>query len=279
MELTVLTENTPAVGTRPLVAEHGLSLYFEADGGKWLVDVGAGPAFAENADALGIRIEDVDVLILSHAHADHTGGLRTFLRRNSHARIYLSAHIGGRRYFSTRHGVRTDISPDETLFNEFGSRFHFVGKPAALSSSVSLLTDIPAVYPLPKANGCLWADGRKDDFNHEMAVRVREKDGTALLSSCSHRGLLNTLEAGRKAEEAGCRIKAYVGGLHLPDSDGCPQFETEEELRTIARMVRENYPGLTLYTGHCTGDKAKAVFSGLLGERFRLLHTGLRTTL
>ena len=69
-----------------LVAEHGLSFYVETRHEKILLDVGASDKFMRNAHNLGIEIADVDVLVLSHAHKDHTGGLAHFLQNNSKAR-------------------------------------------------------------------------------------------------------------------------------------------------------------------------------------------------
>ena len=67
MKVTVLIDNNPHP-TQNLLTEHGLSIYFEVDGFKWLLDVGASEQFYTNAVSLGINITDVDFLVLSHAH-------------------------------------------------------------------------------------------------------------------------------------------------------------------------------------------------------------------
>lgn len=74
MKITVLIDNNPDPELS-LCHEHGLSFYFEIDGLKWLFDVGASDQFSVNARKLDIAIKDVDYLILSHGHKDHTGGL------------------------------------------------------------------------------------------------------------------------------------------------------------------------------------------------------------
>ena len=72
MKLTVLMENTTV--REDLTAEHGLSLYIEANGKRILFDTGASATFADNAEKLGIDLSQVDLCILSHGHYDHGGG-------------------------------------------------------------------------------------------------------------------------------------------------------------------------------------------------------------
>src|SRR5215470_19992470 len=60
------------------VGEWGFAAYVEADGKPLLFDTGARPrTVLENARELGIDLSRADVVVLSHNHADHTGGLLT----------------------------------------------------------------------------------------------------------------------------------------------------------------------------------------------------------
>ncbi len=112
MKITALVENTSCCS---LPVEHGLSLYIEtsahgsettehnpnapetdafhaeATSGttKILFDMGQGTLFAENARALGVSIEEVDLAVISHGHYDHGGGLSTFLQLNHKAPVYI----------------------------------------------------------------------------------------------------------------------------------------------------------------------------------------------
>ena len=72
MKAKVLVDNITKNQWR---AEWGLSIYIEYNGHRILLDTGTTEAFAENADQMGVRLEDVEFGVLSHAHYDHSDGL------------------------------------------------------------------------------------------------------------------------------------------------------------------------------------------------------------
>ena len=78
MKIQNLVENEQ--GKNGCLAEHGLSVYLETGKHKLLVDTGATDAFLRNAEFLGIDLKEVDILILSHGHYDHGGGILTVSR-------------------------------------------------------------------------------------------------------------------------------------------------------------------------------------------------------
>lgn len=86
MKVIVLIENTSKCS---LCAEHGLSVYIEYNGMKYLLDTGASDTFSANAHQLGINLADIDIAFLSHAHYDHAGGFETFFKENEKAPVYL----------------------------------------------------------------------------------------------------------------------------------------------------------------------------------------------
>ena len=86
MKIVTLIENL--ANRSGLIAEHGLSFYIETDKSKIIFDTGQSSLFLNNAKKLNINIEDVDALVLSHGHFDHTGGLYPFLEANKKAKIF-----------------------------------------------------------------------------------------------------------------------------------------------------------------------------------------------
>ena len=93
MHIVVLMENTP--GIPGCAYEHGLSFYAETANHKILLDTGASDSFIRNAELLGIDLTQVDTVILSHGHYDHSGGIIPFTRLNPDAKIYMQESAMG----------------------------------------------------------------------------------------------------------------------------------------------------------------------------------------
>ncbi len=88
IKLRILVDNETRDG---LIAEHGFSLLIEVDGEKILFDTGQTNALFLNAEQLGVTLEELDTLVLSHGHYDHTGGLPRLLRISHNVRVYCHA--------------------------------------------------------------------------------------------------------------------------------------------------------------------------------------------
>ncbi len=105
MRIIVLTDN---IGNELTPGEWGLSFYIEYGEKKVLLDAGKSGLFAENAQRLGLSLENVDYAVLSHAHYDHADGMEEFLRQNEKARLWLVNPVG--RTATTSKGSRKNIS-------------------------------------------------------------------------------------------------------------------------------------------------------------------------
>jgi len=86
LKLVVLVEESVDVDKPDLLAKHGLSFLVKAktSDGEASVMMDAGPSpdvLLHNVDTLGIDLRKIDVVTLSHAHYDHTGGLIETLKR------------------------------------------------------------------------------------------------------------------------------------------------------------------------------------------------------
>ena len=80
IDITTLSENS--VADIYYMAEWGLSIHINIeDGPSILFDTGFKLACTYNARVSGIRLSDIDLVVLSHGHSDHTGGLRSVLEQ------------------------------------------------------------------------------------------------------------------------------------------------------------------------------------------------------
>ena len=84
MKCKILIDNTPF---GQYCAEWGLAVYIEYNGKKLLLDTGASPLFADNAEKMGVDLSEIDFGILSHAHYDHSLGMDAFFRVNAKADV------------------------------------------------------------------------------------------------------------------------------------------------------------------------------------------------
>lgn len=73
LKITILVENT--AGGRGLLGENGLSFLIEADNSRILSDTSQGMTLIYNGDILGVSLNNLDAIALSHGHYDHSGGL------------------------------------------------------------------------------------------------------------------------------------------------------------------------------------------------------------
>ena len=95
MKARVLIDNLTKSDLKP---EWGLSIYIEYKGHPILLDAGASGLFADNAEAMGISLSQVEFAVLSHAHYDHGDGLERFFERNQKAKVYLQKDSGENCY-------------------------------------------------------------------------------------------------------------------------------------------------------------------------------------
>ena len=79
MELTVLVDNNTLID-RYFKAEPGLSLLIETQGTRVLFDTGYSDLFLTNAQKMNKDLSQLDFLVISHSHLDHTWGLDPFVR-------------------------------------------------------------------------------------------------------------------------------------------------------------------------------------------------------
>ena len=85
MKIISLVEDTPV--ENGFKYEHGISFYIETKKHKILFDTGSSDAFIYNARKLNIDLKEIDIVILSHGHYDHCGGVMEFTRINKKANI------------------------------------------------------------------------------------------------------------------------------------------------------------------------------------------------
>lgn len=262
MKITVLVENTCGLGREELQIEHGLSLYIETENQKILFDTGQTDAFANNAEILGIDLDQVDMAVLSHGHYDHGGGIRRFLELNAHAPVYMNSHAFEPHFSGLIKSIGLDLElqKEKQVVQVDDRDCYVIGEGLELYSCNAREKHFEMnPYGLYRLE-----NGEKvpEDFRHEQYLLIQENGKRVLISGCSHKGILNIVDW--------FRPDVLIGGFHFtklnPDGEGRTVLEEAAE-------ILKRYPTV-YYTGHCTGQSQFTFLKERMGEQLHYLATG-----
>ncbi len=275
LQITTLSENT--AGARWLLGELGLSILVATDDAKILFDTGQSTSASHNADIMGIDLSQIDKIILSHGHYDHTGGLKTILHKIG-KEIEVIAHpdIWAAK-FSRRKGQEAEyigIPFHRQTLESLGAHFKLTTEPVRISDNIMTTGQIPMVTEYEEIEPDLQVkEGKRfkpDKLLDDQALIINTEPGLVVILGCAHRGIINTLYHAQKLSGVE-KIYAVLGGCHLIDS------AEERVWLTIAAL--EELGVQRLGACHCTGLAAAAIMAREFGDRFFFNNAGTRISL
>jgi 7,8-dihydropterin-6-yl-methyl-4-(beta-D-ribofuranosyl)aminobenzene 5'-phosphate synthase len=241
------------------IGEWGFSALVEVDGKRILFDTGYEPdTVLKNARALSIDLSDVEAVILSHNHDDHTGGLMKLREElvQKNPKALSKAHVG-KGIFANRRGGGggpLEVNPMVAMkarYEATGGAFVEHDAPVELAPGVWLTGPVPRKHPERNwsGNGKIVTDGGlvEDNLPEDQSLVIDTDKGLVVLSGCGHAGIINTLEFAR-AKIRRTRVHAAIGGFHLFSANDATLDWTASKLR---QMALENFVG-----AHCTGIEA-----------------------
>ena len=255
MEITVLTENT--VSRRGLLAEHGLSVLVEEGGKRILFDTGQSGVYIHNAEQVGISLEGLDAIVLSHGHYDHTGGLPEFPGEVS-CPVYLSG-----KALEDKWCLAGDVQELERL------PLVFTWEQEEIFPGIYLLGQISTTVPseMGEKPFRILQNGRylPDTMEDEQLLVIRTPQGLAVFAGCAHPGILSCVEKVKRTFP-GEKLYSLLAGMHLR---GCPQERVEE---TITGLKEAGFTYLIPL--HCTGTLAIARMKMAFGKSCLMAEAG-----
>jgi len=268
-----------------LVAEHGFSALVTVTKGEAqshvLFDAGASPnGVVENMRRLDLDPADIQAIVCSHGHFDHTAGLAGLLRLLGSARmpVVIHPHFWRRRRVMLPGREPMELPTMSTsALRDAGVELVETEQPSFLvDGSVLISGEVPRVtgyepgFPVQQA----WLDDewRPDPLvldDQALIVNVRGK-GLVVLTGCGHAGVVNISRYATRLT-GGQPLHGLIGGFHLNG----PLFEpliprVLDDLATLAPSA--------LVPAHCTGWRAQHAMVARFGESFVPNAVGTRFT-
>ncbi|OPL16900.1 MAG: MBL fold metallo-hydrolase [delta proteobacterium ML8_D] len=176
--LTIVFNNIPYASR--LKTAWGFSCLIEGFQHTILFDTGSdGDILLSNMKGLGINPGSISIVVLSHIHADHCGGLERFLQQNPEVTVYLPESFPA----SFMKGVQ-----------EYGAHVKRVNKPAQLFAQVH-------------------STGEMGDWIKEQSLVLETPKGLVIITGCAHPGVVQIVQKVKTLHKK--NIYMVVGGFHL----------------------------------------------------------------
>ena len=279
-----------------LNGEWGLAMHAQSHRGgeerNVLIDFGYTPeVLLNNLSILQIDPSAFDALVLSHGHYDHFGGMVGFLKANKgRLKRDLPFFIGGEDAFCIRRNAGGQfgaldrkaildaelmlmMSEGPAVVADHAFTTGRIGqtsfeKPLQPSQEIVGIFDgmgcFPDKMPAAKNTGTYIPD----DFDHEIGTAYMVKGkGLVVLTSCSHRGVINTVKQAQEASGID-KVHAVIGGFHI-----VPPLD-DDYIRQTVDAFKQIDPDI-LIPAHCTGDRFYDLAREAMGDK--VVHSAVGT--
>jgi 7,8-dihydropterin-6-yl-methyl-4-(beta-D-ribofuranosyl)aminobenzene 5'-phosphate synthase len=266
-QITVLYD---AFGTSPgMQQDWGYAAVIEYGGKRILFDTGNnGDILAQNAKAKGVDLSQLDLVVMSHRHGDHVGGLAMLRKMNPNVTIYAPKEgfgVFGSDLPSTFYRKDESLAAEQRYYGgnppdvmRFGTAW-----PGANVQLVDKNTEIvPGLHIMT-----LVSDKPGTLELRELALAINTAAGMVIVVGCSHPGVDKIVAA---ATLINSRIRMLVGGFHLV-------VAKDEEIDRIVMLLRDTYKVEYVAPGHCTGEATFTALKKVFADHD--LYAGLGTVL
>lgn len=266
-----------------LQAEHGFSALVTITKGTThhtvLFDAGQSPdGVIENMRRLSLSPKDIETIVLSHGHFDHTTGMDGLIRSLGHSSLPVVIHP---EFWTKRRIVLPGRDPNEIpstsklalqdvgfeIIEERQPSF-LLGGSLLVTGEVDRTTEFERGFPGHQAwRNSEWQPDPLILDDQALIINVRNK-GLVVLTGCGHAGIVNILRYARKLTGIET-IYTVIGGFHLTG----PAFEPL--IPTVVEALRELEPKY-LVPAHCTGWRATHALAATFPDGFIRNSVGTR---
>ncbi len=264
MKLTVLVDNNTEID-QYYFGEPGVSYLIETEGRKILFDTGYSDIFIKNASKMGESLLDLDYVVLSHGHNDHTWGLAYLMDLYSkkksinekykiptliaHSYIFLEKEFLGEN-------IGVNLSKEQLSIN---FNVKLTEQSIFLTDNLAFLGEIPRVNDFENKTiiGKYIKNGKREDdyVFDDSAIVFRGEKGLVVITGCSHAGICNIVAEARKVFKIN-KIFDIIGGFHL--------LNPKEDLMNKTLEYLGNQKIEKIHPCHCTDLGSKIKLSKIL---------------
>ena len=243
-----------------MTKDWGYSALVEYDGKRILFDTGNNPRiFAKNVKAAGVDLKQLNLVVISHRHLDHTAGLNHLLSVNPNVKIYAPKEAFGVfgsslsiKFFRQQDSLPAEMRyfdghPGETLTS--GTAWP-LGKFVAVDSTVEIAPGMHLIALVSESVGTKEL--------RELSLAIETPQGMIVIAGCSHPGIDKIVSAATAIDS---RVHRVFGGFHLPAA-------TDQEVSRIAAALNQTYKVGRIAPGHCTGEPAFYLFKETWKDRY-----------
>jgi 7,8-dihydropterin-6-yl-methyl-4-(beta-D-ribofuranosyl)aminobenzene 5'-phosphate synthase len=253
-----------------LIGENGVSYLIRTDDATILFDVGLNrentdpSPLLKNMRTLGVRLDEIDIIVISHPHGDHTGG--AWAEKGTFSLTSRQIDLKGKRVYTPvpmeYPGLKVTYSP----------------QPVVIAKGVATLGAI----------ACPFFFG--ETVEQSLAVKVEGK-GVIIISGCGHQTVEKLIQRAERLFPG--PLYGLIGGLHLPMPDGKDinpfikyfvtgrlpwRFLTPEDILQTIGMLKRKEVRLVGISGHDSSESAIAIFRKAFGSSYVDIAVGKTVT-
>ena len=210
-----------------------------------------------NAKRMGIDLNEVSYIVLSHGHYDHFGGLQAIVEAVNKINLPIITHedMVKRRGTASLSGDIREYPPFPNLKQLTPAKIVNTKKPYLIANDLACITgEIPRKATFEKGlmqNRIYGENSWQPDplvlDDRALVINIKGK-GLVIISGCAHAGIINTIRYAQQITGL-AKVYAILGGFHLAGKEFEKRIEpTIEELKKINPEL--------IVPSHCTGWRA-----------------------